>query len=152
MKKNLLWMGMLLLVLAGCSNDDDSTNTDEQNLLGYWEAAESDTSEIESVEWQPSGLVFEKGGEVKYWGTSFCGTGLDFPIIESHWGLWWFDDSGRLQIKAGSKEPNPDELYYTVMSLTKDRMVIRVYGGFAGTPFEKGTDVVYKKVSGSYYI
>lgn len=31
------------------------------------------------------------------------------------------------------------------MSLTKDRLVIRHFGGFAGTSLEEGSEVEYKK-------
>lgn len=66
---------------------------------------------------------------------------------EQQWGYFWFDDDGTLNIQGRPKEsdPYPDEQYYKVMSLTKDRLVVRIFGGFAGIPFEKGTDLVYKK-------
>ena len=58
-----------------------------------------------------------------------------------------------IEIEYGWKnaDPNPDEMYYTITSLTKDRLVIRSWGGFAGTPLEKGYDTVYKKMSNMPY-
>ena len=51
----------------------------------------------------------------------------------------------KIQNRPKNSDPNPDELYYKVMSVTKNSLVIRTFGGFFGTPLEKGTDVVYKK-------
>ena len=140
-RKSYLWLSLCLLMLAGCSSEDDSSNY-EQDILGYWEYVGEGA--------YPAGLLFLPNGEIKSWAV--------FELYDDHsdykgeysWGHYWFDDSGKLQIKEGSKEPNPDELYYTVMSLTKDRLVIRVYGGFAGTPFGEGEDRVYQKKTGLY--
>ena len=44
-KKSLLWISALLLILAGCSSDDDALNNEitinEKNILGYWESTAS---------------------------------------------------------------------------------------------------------------
>jgi len=56
------------------------------------------------------------------------------------------EDYYLIQNRPKDSNPNPDELYYKVMSVTKNRLVIRTYGGFFGTPLEEGTDVEYKKI------
>ncbi|MBO6032954.1 MAG: hypothetical protein J6Q22_16080 [Prevotella sp.] len=137
MKKNLLWISALLLMLAGCSSSDDDIAINDRNILGYWES----TGTIDGR----GGLLFASDGEIKVWKYSLLtGTG---QYSEGHWGYFWFDDDGTLEIQDRPKDsdPNPDELYYKVMSLTKDRLVIRHFGGFAGTPLEKGYDIVYLK-------
>lgn len=144
MKQNLLWISALLLMLAGCSSDDDIT-TNDKIILGYWES----TGTIDGR----SGLLFTSDGEIKYWDYSLIyGPTYDNRYFEQHWGYFWFDDDGTLEIQDRPKgsDPNPDEMYYKVMSLTKDRLVIRHFGGFAGTPPEKGTDVTYKKTDRPY--
>ena len=141
MKKNfVLWISALLLMLAGCSSSDDDITTNDKIILGYWES----TGTIDGR----SGLLFTSDGEIKYWDYSLIyGPTYDNRYFEQHWGYFWFDDEGTLEIQDRPKgsNPNPDEMYYKVMSLTKDRLVIRHFGGFAGTPLEKGTDVTYKK-------
>ena len=142
-KKSLLWISALLLMLAGCSSDENEITTNDNTILGYWEYI----NPIDSR----GGLLFTSNGEIKYWDYSLLNGNGTRQYSEGHWGLWWIEDvvgyekSSAIHIKEGSKTPNPDELYYQVMSLTKDRLVIRIFGGFAGTPLEKGTDVVYKK-------
>ena len=42
-KKRLLWMSMLLLILAGCSSDDEITDKD---LVGYWKDISDNQTEI----------------------------------------------------------------------------------------------------------
>ena len=129
MKKNsFLWMSVLLLMLAGCSSSDD-IEINDNTILGYWEY----TNPI-----------------IKNWDYSLLlGTG---QYLEQHWGYFWFDNDGTLNIQKRPKdsEPYPDEMYYKVMSLTKDRLVIRHFGGFAGTPLEKGSDVTYNKTDKPY--
>ena len=143
-KKSLLWLSALLLMLAGCSSSDDDIEIKDNTILGYWEY----TNPIDSR----GGLLFTSDGEIKHWEYSpIIGVNDNYQYSEGHWGLWWIEDvigyekSNAIHIKEGNKTPNPDELYYQVMSLTKDRLVIRHFGGFAGTPFENGTDVTYKK-------
>lgn len=144
MKKSIfLWIGAIMLMLAGCSSDDDDITINDKNILGYWESTH------ESI-WGTGGLQFTSDGEIKAWDYSIHSADDSGPrtYSEQHWGYFWFDDDGTIHIQnrpKGSK-PNPDELYYKVMSLTKDRLMIRTFGGFAGTPLEKGTDVVYKKI------
>ena len=137
-KKSLLWIGAFLLILAGCSSSNDDITTNNKIILGYWESAGTIDGR--------SGLLFTSDGEIKYWEYSILtGTG---QYSEGRWGYFWFDDDGMLNIQDRPKgsDPNPDEMYYKVMSLTKDRLLIRHFGGFAGTPLEKGTDMVYKKI------
>ena len=144
-KKSLLWISALLLILAGCSSSDDDITTNDKIILGYWES----TGTIDGR----SGLLFTSDGEIKYWDYSLIyGPTYDNRYFEQHWGYFWFDDDGTLEIQDRPKgsDPNPDEMYYKVMSLTKDRLVIRHFGGFLGTPLEKGSDVVYKKIDKPY--
>jgi len=144
-QKKLLWLCLLSLLLAGCSSDDDSTTINNKNILGYWEI----TTTIDVRR----GLLFTAEGEIKSWEIS---PQISFDnsqpsdngqYSEVPWGTFWFEDDGTLEIQNRPKnsEPYPDELYYKVISLTKDRLVIRTFGGFFGTPLEEGTDIVYKK-------
>lgn len=135
-KKSLLWISVLLLMLAGCSNSDDEIAIYDRNILGYWES----TGSIDGR----CGLLFVSNGEIKYWDSLLYCTR---QYSEVPWGYFWFDDDGTLKIQNRKKDsaPNPDEMYYKVMSLTKDRLVIRIFGGFAGTSLEEGSEVEYKK-------
>lgn len=135
-KKSLLWISVLLLILAGCSNSDDEIAIYDRNILGYWES----TGSIDGR----CGLLFVSNGEIKYWDSLLYCTR---QYSEVPWGYFWFDDDGTLKIQNRKKDsaPNPDEMYYKVMSLTKDRLVIRHFGGFAGTSLEEGSEVEYKK-------
>lgn len=139
-KKSLLWISVLLLMLAGCSSDEIAIN--DRNILGYWEL-------IGENEWGTGGLVFASNGEIKSWTYGIHSADDSGPrtYSEIHWGYFWFDDDGTLKIQNRKKDsaPNPDEMYYKVMSLTKDRLVIRIFGGFAGTSLEEGSEVEYKK-------
>ena len=36
-KKKVIWVCALLLLLAGCSSDDDNLTINDKNILGYWE-------------------------------------------------------------------------------------------------------------------
>ena len=135
-KKSLLWISVFLLMLAGCSNSDDEIAIYDRNILGYWES----TGSIDGR----CGLLFVSNGEIKYWDSLLYCTR---QYSEVPWGYFWFDDDGTLKIQNRKKDsaPNPDEMYYKVMSLTKDRLVIRHFGGFAGTSLEEGSEVEYKK-------
>ena len=139
-KKSLLWISVLLLMLAGCSSDEIAIY--DRNILGYWEL-------IGENEWGTGGLVFASNGEIKSWTYGIHSADDSGPrtYSEGHWGYFWFDDDGTLKLQNRKKDsaPNPDEMYYKVMSLTKDRLVIRIFGGFAGTPLEEGYDIEYKK-------
>ena len=140
-KKSLLWISALLLMLAGCSSDEITIN--DRNILGYWELVGENV-------WGTGGLVFSSNGEIKSWNYGIHSADDSGPrtYSEGHWGYFWFDDDGTLKIQNRKKDsaPNPDEMYYKVMSLTKDRLVIRHFGGIAGTPLEEGYDIEYKKI------
>ena len=139
-KKSLLWISVLLLILAGCSSDEITIN--DRNILGYWELVGENV-------WGTGGLVFSSNGEIKSWNYGIHSADDSGPRTYSEvpWGYFWFDDDGTLKIQNRKKDsaPNPDEMYYKVMSLTKDRLVIRHFGGIAGTPLEEGYDIEYKK-------
>ena len=139
-KKSLSWISVLLLMLAGCSSDEITIN--DRNILGYWELVGENV-------WGTGGLVFSSNGEIKSWNYGIHSADDSGPrtYSEGHWGYFWFDDDGTLKIQNRKKDsaPNPDEMYYKVMSLTKDRLVIRHFGGIAGTPLEEGYDIEYKK-------
>ena len=139
-KKSLLWISVLLLMLAGCSSDEIAIN--DRNILGYWELVGENV-------WGTGGLVFSSNGEIKSWNYGIHSADDSGPRTYSEvpWGYFWFDDDGTLKLQNRKKDsaPNPDEMYYKVMSLTKDRLVIRHFGGIAGTPLEEGYDIEYKK-------
>ena len=139
-KKSLLWISVLLLMLAGCSSDEITIN--DRNILGYWELVGENV-------WGTGGLVFSSNGEIKSWNYGIHSADDSGPRTYSEvpWGYFWFDDDGTLKLQNRKKDsaPNPDEMYYKVMSLTKDRLVIRHFGGIAGTPLEEGYDIEYKK-------
>ena len=134
-----LWMGAML-ILAGCSSDEITIN--DRNILGYWELVGENV-------WGTGGLVFSSNGEIKSWTYGIHSADDSGPRTYSEvpWGYFWFDDDGTLKLQNRKKDsaPNPDEMYYKVMSLTKDRLVIRIFGGFAGTSLEEGSEVEYKK-------
>ena len=146
MKKNrLLWLSVFLLMLAGCSSDDDEIATNNKEILGYWEYTGAITGNVIST-----GLYFQKDGKIKYWSIN-----PKNEYNETDWGIWWIEEvvgyapgkSYAILIKEGSnKTPNPDELYYNIESLTESRLVIRVFGGFAATPYENGYDREYRKL------
>ena len=149
MKKiSILCMSMLLLIVAGCSSDDDEIIINDKNILGYWER-ESDK------EWGTGGLVFSSNGEIKLWEYAIRSADDSGPLTysERHWGYFWFDDEGTIHIQNRTKDssPYPDESYYAVTSLTSTRLVIRVFGGLAGTPLEEGFDEVFKKMTSMPY-
>lgn len=139
-KKSLLWISVLLLMLAGCSSDEIAIN--DRNILGYWELVGENV-------WGTGGLVFSSNGEIKSWTYGIHSADDSGPRTYSEvpWGYFWFDDDGTLKLQNRKKDsaPNPDEMYYKVMSLTKDRLVIRHFGGIAGIPLEEGYDIEYKK-------
>ena len=145
-KKSLLWLSVFLLMLAGCSSDDDEITINDNTILGYWEYTGAITGNVIST-----GLYFQKDGKIKYW---FINPRNEYN--ETDWGLWWIEEysglgyekSNAILIKEGSnKTPNPDELYYNIESLTESRLIIRVFGGIAGTPYENGYDLEYRKLS-----
>jgi len=153
-KKKVLWLCLLSLLLTGCSSDNDSITINNRNILGYWEITTSNywkctTNTPTSI--VRRGLLFTPEGEIKSWEISTLDNSQltdNGQYSEVAWGSFWFEDDGTLEIQDRPKnsEPYPDELYYKVMSLTKERLVIRIFGGFGGIPLEEGTDVEYKKI------
>ena len=132
-KKNVLWMSMLLLIsvaLFSCSSDDEYEQTP---LYGYWEHI-SNTDDGNHY-----GLFFQRDGKVNTW--SLC----QGEYAEEEWGTWW-SENGEIYINDHFGLV-VDGLYYKIVSLTESRLVIHVWGGFAGTPYEKGYDEEYKRLS-----
>lgn len=96
--------------------------------------------------------MFTADGKVKWWELQPTfdtkSKKIDEVYSESLWGYFWFEDNGALYMQKRPKDsaPNPDELYYKVVSLTSDRMVIRTFGGIMGTPLKDGYDHTYRKL------
>ena len=148
-------MSMLLLIsgmLCACSSDeeDETSMLDEMSMLyGYWEYAGI------TYDGGPLGFYFQKDGKIKSWHISIN----DGEYSETNWGLYWYEEtvgnekSMNINIKVGNREPNPDEMYYAIETLTESRLVIRVFGGFKGTPYEDGYNLEYMKLPGKpqYY-
>ena len=142
----LLLVGVAVFVgttLTSCSlsNDDDDPiviiDPVENPIVGYWEYTGEDMGS------NPTGLNVQPDGNILGW-TVDAGKYQEYNYT---WGYCWVDEDGELRIKDGGKD---DVLYdgmsYTIMKLTKTTLVIRSYGGFAGTPFEKGQDREYKRL------
>ncbi len=145
-KKSILWMSMLLLLFTACSNDDESANTSSStNPIGYWMSTSENAMGL-------SGLIFSADGEILSWQYRTNPEPGQDNYVEYHWGYFWLDDTGALDISTRPRdsEPNPDEMYYKIQSLTNDCLVIRSWGGFAGIPLEKGTDTVYHRMPGKF--
>ena len=125
---------MLLLLFTACSNDDESANTSSStNPIGYWMSTSENAMGL-------SGLIFSADGEILSWQYRTNPEPGQDNYVEYHWGYFWLDDTGALDISTRPRdsEPNPDEMYYKIQSLTNDCLVIRSWGGFAGIPLEKG--------------
>ena len=45
-KKSLLWISAFLLMLAGCSSDDDNINVNQKQIVGEWEASHTSKNPI----------------------------------------------------------------------------------------------------------
>ena len=141
--KNLkrLWLALPLMLciftLSACNNDDEDGNIG--NLLGYWEDWKD--SDWHFAELERSGYYFKANGKINYWEQ------LSGEYNESYWGDWWVDENGEIKMKWGGKDlVIYDEVYYAILQLTKNKLVIRTYGGFVGTPFEKGNDHEFIKL------
>ena len=145
-KKSILWMSMLLLLFTACSNDDESANTSSStNPIGYWMSTSENAMGL-------SGLIFSADGEILSWQYRTNPEPRQDNYVEYHWGYFWLDDTGALDISTRPRdsEPNPDEMYYKIQSLTNDCLVIRSWGGFAGIPLAKGTDTIYHRMPGKF--
>ena len=144
--KNVL-MGLLLLLVTGCGNDDDYiVDPNVYPIFGYWEFAGADysTSRInidESIFIGRQGLLIKSNGDVKYWDI------IMDQYSESLWGKLLAEDDGSLVIDTDFGEPICDGLYYTIKDVTQDQLIIRVFGGIAGLSYEDGYDYIYKKIN-----
>ena len=137
MKTKALLMTLLLLLTAGCISDDDNyiVNPDKYPIFGYWlnTGAHFETS---------TGLYFANDGKIKSWQRNLNGAYSETP-----WGELTVAEDGSLDIKSYLDEAaSVDALYYKIHELTKERLVIRVWGGFAGTSYEEGLDLEYQKL------
>ena len=119
-KKRLLWMSMLLLILAGCSSDDEITDKD---LVGYWKDISDNQTEIKDNNSQ-GGLCFKNDGEIIIWGMNFE------SWYEIHSGKWWVSDEGDIMVDV--YEGSMCHIYTAIERLSKTHLVIRSWGGFVG--------------------
>jgi len=136
-KQFLLWLSVLLLATAGmgsCSSDDDSEAV--ETICGYWEYSGA-TIGIRH------GFCFQGNGRIKEWNVAEGG-----QYNESDWNYSWYEDSGKVRLQYVYEDPMPDMLYYEIVEVSASRLVIRQFGGFAGTPYEKGTDMEFRKLQG----
>ena len=123
-------MGLLLLLVAGCSNDDDYIiDPDVYPVFGYWEFAGADYSSCKF------------NIDVKCWDI------IDGQYSESLWGKLLTEDDGSLVIQTDFDEPVCDGLYYNIKDVKQDQLIIRVFGGFAGLSYEEGYDYIYKRMN-----
>ncbi|MBO4754384.1 MAG: hypothetical protein J5543_07295 [Bacteroidales bacterium] len=137
MKTKALLMTLLLLLTAGCSSDDDNyiVNPDKYPIFGYWlnTGAHFETS---------TGLYFANDGKIKSWQRNLNGAYSETP-----WGELEVGIDGTLGIRSYAEEAaSVDMQYYALHELTKERLVIRTWGGFAGTSYEEGLDLEYQKL------
>ena len=137
MKTKALLMTLLLILTAGCSSDDEDyiVDPDKYPIFGYWlyTGAQFETS---------SGLYFANDGKINFWESTLSGHYNEIP-----WGELEVGIDGTLGIRSYVDEAaSVDALYYTLRELTKERLVIRVWGGVAGTSYEEGWDEEYQKL------
>lgn len=145
MKPFLLSVSLLFIIglFYGCSSNDE-IDIKDRNILGYWESTE--------IFERRGGLLFTADGKVKWWELQPTfdtkSKKIDEVYSESLWGYFWFEDNGAVHMQKRPKDsaPNPDELYYKIVSLTSDCMVIRTFGGIMGTPLKDGYDRTYRKL------
>ena len=138
MKIKALLMTMLLILTAGCSSDDDEyiVNPDKYPIFGYW--LNTSLAQLETT----SGLYFANDGKIKWWQRNINGAYTETP-----WGELTVAEDGSLDIRSYIDEmASVDALYYKIHELTKERLVIRTWGGIAGTSYEDGLDLEYQKL------
>ena len=143
-KKRLLWMSMLLLIsgmLCACSSDEEDetsmSTAETSDLLGYWKVIANNQTEIKDNNSQ-GGLCFKNDGEIIVWGMN------SESWYEIHSGKWWVSDEGDIMVDV--YEGSMCHIYTAIERLSKTHLVIRSWGGFGGTPREKGYDVEYLKL------
>ena len=136
-KKCFLWLGAFLLMLAGCSSDETGEASD---LMGYWKVIDQEDQE-QSENRNPNamgGLCFKKNGEIIEWGKTSTNW------YETYTGKWWVSDEGELLVDV--YEGSMCHVYTGIERLSKTHLVIRSWGGFAGTSREDGHDTEYTKL------
>ena len=139
-------MGLLLLLVTGCSNDDDYiVDPTVYPIFGYWEFAGADYSSSkinidESIFIGRQGILIKSNGDVKYWDI------IMEQYSESLWGKLFAEDDGSLVIQTDLGEPVSDGLYYIIKDVTQDKLTIRIFGGIQGLSYEEGYDYIYKKM------
>ena len=126
--------GMLVLMAASmlmvsCSSDEDDLR---HHLVGYWEGEyPADFANMRG------GYYFSPDGEVIGWVASG----------DSRWetpqGRWSISGD---RVEMEPNDVHPDQMYSSVVSVSEKRLVVRVFGGLAGIPYEKGTDYIYHKL------
>ena len=109
-KKRLLWISVLLLMLTGCSSDDDNRNGDSKFIVGEWSASHhyknpnsADTADM----WD---FTFNADGT----GTGHIGTGSFRYIIEGN----------RITLRLMNVEAyyGQTEFIFNIVSHSEDRM------------------------------
>jgi len=109
-KKSLLWISALLLILAGCSSDDDKSNVDSKFIVGEWIASHhsknpnyADTADM----WD---FTFNDDGT----GTGHLGTGSFRYKIEGN----------RITLRLMNTEAyyGQTEFVFNIVSHSEDRM------------------------------
>ena len=131
-----LVMGILMLLAVGmqvvsCSSDNDDMNSD---LVGYWVNDVSATSKNSY-----GGFYFSPKGEIWEWNVT------DGFRYERLTGKWWETDSG-FEIEFEIEQHSSDMLFRDIESVSKDRLVMCTWGGFAGIPYEEGTLTTFYKL------
>ena len=143
-KKSLLWMSVLLLMsgmLCACSSDEEDetsmSTAETSDLLGYWKVIADNQTGIKDSNSQ-SGLCFKNDGEIIEWAMN------SESRYEIHSGKWWVSDEGEIMVDVYEGVMCP--IYTAIEKLSKTHLVIRSWGGFAGTSREEGYDVEYLKL------
>ena len=116
-EKSLLWISVLLLMSGMLCACSSHEEDETSTLCGYWKVISDNQNEIKDNNSQ-GGLCFKNDGEIIEWAMN------SESWYEIHRGKWWVSDE----------------------KLSKTHLVIRSWGGFAGTSREEGHDVEYLKL------
>ena len=136
-------MTVLLLMLAGCSRDDDYCVASEvYPIYGYWEYIPVKYPYDGDLR---IGLLINPNGIVKQWEITFDPK-AKHRYTESKWGKLTLASDGILYVESDFDKNIVDGYCYAVKEVSEDRLVIRVFGGYAGLSFEEGFDENYKKL------